>query len=240
MEKYDTFISFATEDSDFATEIALALKRNGLRVWFAPISLKVGEKLLDAIEKGLSDSKYGVLLISRSYLEKGWTNYEMDILIRHSIEKNKTILPIWHGVNKGQIEKRHSGLAGIVAITETGNVQSVISKLVAAMSLGASSRGVVPIYENPVYRFLQGFGEVNLNDSAGPATTIFEFLIHAKDSQYPFWLGGRLFMKKDLLFEVAKYMCADPQRIEKWVRKVGYKKIWRMCIENDINPNDYC
>lgn len=228
MQDYDAFISFAIEDSDFATEIAFELKRNGLSVWFAPISLKVGEKLLDAIEKGLDSSKYGILLISDYYLEKGWTNYEMDILIRQSIEKGKAILPIWHGVDKRKVEGRHPGLAGIVAITDTEDIRKVISKLVESMSLGAPSRGVVPVWESPVYRFLQGFGEVNLNNSEGPATTIFEFLIHSKNSAYPFWIGGELFTKEVLLLEVAQYMGADPQRVEKWVGKEGYQKIWQM------------
>jgi hypothetical protein len=239
MEEYDAFISFATEDSDFATEIAFELKRNGLSVWFAPISLKVGEKLLDAIEKGLDSTKYGILLISDHYLEKGWTNYEMDILIRQSIEKNKTILPIWYGVDKIKVGARHPGLAGIVAITKTGDIRKVISKLIESMSLAAPSRGVIPIWESPVYRFVQGFGEVNLNDSDGPATTIFEFLIHSKNSAYPFWIGGKLFTKQDLLLEVAQYMGADPQRVEKWVGKDGYQKIWQMCLDNGINPRDY-
>jgi hypothetical protein len=219
MEKHDAFISFATEDSDFATELAIELKRNGLSIWFAPLSLKVGEKLLDSIEKGIDSSNYGVLLISDHYLEKGWTNYEMDILLRQSIEKNKTILPIWHGVTKEQVETRHSGLAGIVAVTNTTSIHKVAMKLIEAMSSGAPSRGVVPSWESPVHRFLEGLGEVNLNSSDGPAATIFEFLIHSKETDYPLWLGGELYTKIDLLLQVAQLLGPVPDRVKQWVGK---------------------
>jgi hypothetical protein len=239
METYDAFISFATEDLEYAAELVLRLRENGLRVWFSPISLKVGERLLDAIEKGLNSSKYGVLVLSKHYLSKGWTNYEMDILIRQSIERNKALLPIWHGVSKADIDAKHSGLAGIVAITDSTKIDDVVYRLVEAMSLSAPTRGVVPSWESPVYRFLQGFGEVNINTSNGPATTIFEFLLHAKDPWYPFWIGGRLFTKKDLLWEVAQYMTADPQRVERWVKKDGYKQIFKLCKDEGINPEDY-
>jgi hypothetical protein len=41
----DVFIFYATEDNDFAADVACGLKANGISVWFAPLSLKVGEKL---------------------------------------------------------------------------------------------------------------------------------------------------------------------------------------------------
>jgi hypothetical protein len=50
---HDTFISYASEDNDFAAAIAYGLRANGLSVWFAPLSLKVGDKLLDSIEQGI-------------------------------------------------------------------------------------------------------------------------------------------------------------------------------------------
>ncbi|RZB31702.1 MAG: hypothetical protein SRB1_01321 [Desulfobacteraceae bacterium Eth-SRB1] len=85
---HDSFISYAVEDNDFVSDVAYGLKSNGLSVWFAPLCLKVGDKLLDSIEKGLSESRTGILVLSKSYLSKNWTSYEMDILIRQNIEGN--------------------------------------------------------------------------------------------------------------------------------------------------------
>lgn len=95
MIKHDAFLSYASEDTKFASNIVQSLNSRGFKIWYAPIDLKVGEKLLDSIEKGMNESLYGILLISKTYLQKGWTNYEMDILIRENIEKDRKILPIF-------------------------------------------------------------------------------------------------------------------------------------------------
>jgi TIR domain len=239
MQDYDAFISFASEDSNFVTEVVVGLKRNGIKVWFAPITLSIGDNLLDSIEKGLNSSKYGILVISPRYLEKGWTNYEMDILLRQVIEQRKKILPIWFKATKEQVEARHSGLAGIVAITDISDISAVISKLVVSMTEAAPSRGVIPIWESADYRFLQGLGEINLNSADGPTTTIFELLLYTKDNRFPFWLAGRLYTKQELLLEVAQLLGPVPDRVKNWVGEDGYHKLWQMCLENKINPNDF-
>jgi len=239
MALHDTFISYATEDNDFVSAIAYGLKANGLSIWYAQLSLKVGDKLLDSIEKGLQESRSGVLVLSKSYLAKNWTSYEMDILVRQHIDGNKKLLPIWLSVTKEEVEARHIGLSGIVAITDTQQTHNVISKLVEALSDGAPSRGVIPSWENPAYRFLNGLGEVNLQTSDGPATTIYELLVHGKPNQFPFWLAGKAYSKKELLYHVAQILGPDPNRVKNWVREDGYKKLWQMCVENDLHPNNF-
>ena len=227
------------EDNDFASDIALGLKANGLTVWFAPLSLKVGDKLLDSIEAGLQVSRSGVLVLSKHYLAKKWTSYEMDILVRQHIEGDKKILPVWLGVNKAEVEERHIGLSGIVAITETDQIRHVVSKLVESLSDGAPSRGVIPLYEDPAYRFLSGQGSVNLQTSQGPAATIFELLVHGKDSQFPFWLAGRVYSKKELLFRVAELLTRVPDKVRSLVKEDGYNKLWEMCVEHDLDPKRF-
>lgn len=236
MTPHDTFISYATEDNDFASDVALGLKANGLTVWFAPLSLKVGDKLLDSIEKGLQSSRSGVLVLSKHYLAKKWTAYEMDILVRQHIEGKKKILPIWLGVSKAKIEERHAGLSGIVAITKTDPTRHVVSKLVESLSEGAPRRGVIPTWEDPAHRFLKGLGEVNLQTSEGPATTIFELLLHSTESEFPFWLAGRTYSKTELLLHVAQLLPHVPDRVKNWVQEDGYKKLWEMCVEHDLDP----
>ena len=83
MASFDVFISYASEDSQFASELAGGLMSRGFKVWYAEFELRVGDKVLESIERGLSDSAFGILLISRYYLSKRWTSYEMDILIKY-------------------------------------------------------------------------------------------------------------------------------------------------------------
>jgi hypothetical protein len=239
MPSHDAFLSYAAEDNDYASDIALGLKANGLSVWFAPVSLRVGDKLLESIEQGLAQSRSGILLITPKYLAKNWTSFEMDVLLRQHVEAKKKLLPIWHGVTKTDVDEKHLGLGGIVAITEATSVEQATSKLIEALSDAAPSRGVIPGWEEPAYRFLEGLGEVNLQNSDGPASTIFELLLHGKEHHFPFWLAGRSYTKIDLLLRVAQLLGPVPDRVKNWVREEGYDSLWKMCEEYGIDPNSF-
>lgn len=238
MRKFDTFFSYAGEDEVFAKELVGALKAKGFRVWYAPINLIAGEKLLDSIEKGMEQSSSGILLISSAYLKKGWTNYEMDTLIRKSIDNKIKIFPLWHNVDKKEVENRHSGLAGIISIKTNIGMPILVSKLTEVLSKFAPSIGIIPSYESPKFRFLQGRGEINIGVN-GQATTLWEFLLYAKDNEYPLYLEGDLFNKHDLLFRAATLLPHIPDVVKKWVKKEGYQKIWEMCKESGFDPNNF-
>uniref|UniRef100_UPI004055A306 toll/interleukin-1 receptor domain-containing protein n=1 Tax=Candidatus Electronema sp. TaxID=2698783 RepID=UPI004055A306 len=239
MSIHDAFISYAVEDNDFAAKIAHTLQANGLSVWFAPLNLTVGDKLLDSIEKGLKNSRSGILVLTKQYLNKKWTSHEMDILIRQHVESGKLILPIWLGVDKKQIEERHITLSGIIGISETKDFSFVVSKLVKALSNGAANRGVIPSWEKPEYRFLQGLGEIRLQSSDGPVTTIYEHLLYGKPSDFPLWLAGELYSIKDLLCYVVEIIGTDPERVKQKVGEDGFEKLWNMCVASKLNPNDF-
>lgn len=239
MAMHDAFISYATEDNDLAAEIAHGLVSNGLSVWYAPLSLKVGDKLLDSIESGLTSSRSGILILSPKYLEKKWTSYEMDILLRQHIEADKQLLPVWHNVDKTQVESRHVGLGGLVAVTDTTSIRKVVMKLIEPLSDGAVSRGVIPGWESPSHRFLSGLGEVYLNNEDGPAMSIFELLLSRGGSHFPFWLAGRMYAKEELLLHVAQLLGPVPDRAERWVGKSGYHQLWDMCKEAGLDPGRF-
>jgi hypothetical protein len=238
---HDVFISYATEDNDFASDVAYGLKANGISVWFAPLSLKVGDKLLDSVEQGIQESRKGILVLSVHYLEKGWTSYEMDILLREHVERRKTLLPVWLGVTKAEVDARHAGLGGIIAITDTHSIKDVISKLIDSLSDGAPVRGLIPGWENPAHRFLRGRGEINLlkfgRDS--DTTTIFELLLHGNDDEFPLWLAGETHSKQELLSGVEPLLVHEPDLVKNWVGEDGYKKLWAMCVQNGFNPALY-
>src|SRR5262245_13635882 len=116
---YQLFISYSSEDEPYANELARAFKFLGLSVWFAPLTLEIGDRLLDSINAGLAASEYGLLILSPSYLAKNWTNYELDVLHRQHIEQNKKLLPLWHGVNRSQVDNWNPGIGGLFALNTT-------------------------------------------------------------------------------------------------------------------------
>lgn len=233
---YDAFISYATEDQNLVAEIAGGLKTKGFRIWYDQFVLRVGDNLLKTIEDGLINSKHGILFISHSYLKKGWTNYEMDNLIRHSIEKNKKLLPIWHDVSKEEIEKRHLGLGGIFALHSVYGTQVLVTKLTDVLSEGLQTRGIAPSYESPQFRFLQGRGELKLGHIDGPAFNIFEAVLQFKEDEYPLVIEGETFSKEMLIWYVAEALAGNEYYIKSIIGEKKFEKVWKFCKEFGINP----
>lgn len=200
---YHVFISYATEDEAFANELARSLQWLGLSVWFAPIALEIGGKLLDSINAGLVASQYGLLLLSPTYVSKKWTSYELDVLHRQHIEENKKLLPIWHGIDKAQLDSWNPGLPGIVALRSTEGPTIIAKKIANVVYQGCPVVGVDPSYENPQWRFLQGRGELYLNNRDGGAFNVFHAATFP-ESAYPIYVHERPHSRRDIVLAVAK------------------------------------
>lgn len=102
--EYDVFISHASEDKeDVALPLAQHLNALGLRVWIDHAELSVGDSLRRKIDSGLSQSKYGVVILSPAFFSKEWPNKELDALVAREDGREKVILPVWHNVGAGEI-----------------------------------------------------------------------------------------------------------------------------------------
>ncbi len=118
--EYDVFISHASEDKDdVARPLAEALRNNGLSVWYDEFELKIGDSLRRKIDKGIANSNFGVIVISRDFINKGWTNYELDGLITRTVNGEQTMLPIWHNVTKREVINYSPSLADKLARSTT-------------------------------------------------------------------------------------------------------------------------
>ena len=59
---YDVFISHASEDKDVIVRpLAIIFERLSVRVWYDEFSLQLGDSLTTSIDKGLQESRYGVV-----------------------------------------------------------------------------------------------------------------------------------------------------------------------------------
>ena len=105
-KKWDVFISHASEDKDdFTDEIVNILEYFGIKVWYDSNILSVGDSLSKSIDAGLLYSKYGIIVLSENFVNKGWPEYEFRSLLNREIGNKKVLLPIWHNIKKETIEK---------------------------------------------------------------------------------------------------------------------------------------
>lgn len=114
--EYDVFISHASEDKDeIVRPLAVKLKSMGLKVWYDEFELKIGDSLRRKIDKGLANSRFGIVVLSIAFISKGWTNYELDGIITKVISGQQVILPIWHNITKQQVIDYSPSLADKLA-----------------------------------------------------------------------------------------------------------------------------
>jgi hypothetical protein len=103
-ETWDVFVSHASEDkNDVARPLADALIGRGLKVWLDERQLRIGDSLRQSIDHGLSRSTFGVVILSRAFLSKGWTNYELDGMVSKTIAGKQRMLPVWHEITKDEV-----------------------------------------------------------------------------------------------------------------------------------------
>lgn len=117
VKKYDVFISHATPDKeDFVRPLATALQELNVRVWYDEFELELGDSLRRSIDKGLINSRFGIVVLSTSFFKRNWTQYELDGFVNREMNGLKVILPIWHKVSKDEVQNFSPSLADKVAL----------------------------------------------------------------------------------------------------------------------------
>ncbi len=130
-ESYDVFISHASEDKEnFVRPLANALIKKSLNVWYDEMTLRIGDSLRQKIDKGLANSRVGLVVLSPSFIEKGWTNYELDGIITKAVSGEQILLPIWHNITKQQVIDFSPSLADKVArSTATHTIEEIAKEI---------------------------------------------------------------------------------------------------------------
>lgn len=127
---WDVFVSHASEDKDgFARPLAEALRAAGLRVWFDESVLQVGDSLRRSIDRGLSQCKFGIVIVSKAFLSKEWPQRELDGLVAREEEGKKVVLPIWHDISAADVRRRSPILADRLAIPSSKGVATVVKEI---------------------------------------------------------------------------------------------------------------
>jgi len=134
-EVYDVFVCHASEDKDgFVRPLVQALQEHGVNVWYDEHSLRVGDSLRRSIDNGLAKSRFGIVVLSTSFFEKNWPQYELDGLVSKEMAGGKVILPIWHKVSVDEVRGYSPTLADRVALNSAMlSIQQIADKLVEVL-----------------------------------------------------------------------------------------------------------
>ena len=129
---FDVFISHTSEDKeDVVRPLATALRDAGLSVWYDEFELRIGDSLRRKIDRGLANSGFGVVVLSRAFFGRGWPEYELDGLVTRTVSGDQVLLPVWHNVSKREVMDYAPSLADRVArSTGTHTVEEIAAEIV--------------------------------------------------------------------------------------------------------------
>lgn len=93
-----------------------ALESRGISVWFDEIQIKVRKGIGQEIKKGITNCRFGIVVISPAFFAKQCTQAELDALFSNKMDSGENlILPVWHKVTKDEVQTESPLLAGIHA-----------------------------------------------------------------------------------------------------------------------------
>lgn len=132
---WDVFISHASEDkAEVARPLADALQSLGLRVWLDEQQLTVGDSLSRKINDGLSLSRFGVLILSREFLEKDYPQREMQALLARQTATERYILPVLHKVDHSILKRSVPLLGDLLSVSTDAGIHHVATSIHRAVA----------------------------------------------------------------------------------------------------------
>jgi len=137
---FDVFVCHASEDKDtLVRPLAHALQERGLDVWYDEFELHIGDSLRRKIDSGIARSRFGIVVLSRSFFAKNWAQYELDGLVTMAVSGKQILLPIWHNITKDEVITHSPSLADKVALrTADYGIREIADEIAAVVATGSA------------------------------------------------------------------------------------------------------
>jgi hypothetical protein len=92
IQHYSCFISYSSKDDEFAHRIHGDLQNSGVRCWFAPHDLPIGDKILDALHAAIPLRDKVVLILSEHSIKSDWVEDEVTAGFEEERKRGQTVL----------------------------------------------------------------------------------------------------------------------------------------------------
>ena len=89
---YSCFISYASKDHAFAERLHADLQNKGVRCWFAPEDLKIGDRIRPRIDETIRLYDKLLLVLSKTSVTSQWVEQEVETALARERQQGTTIL----------------------------------------------------------------------------------------------------------------------------------------------------
>ena len=92
IEYYTCFISYSSRDQEFADRLYTDLQSTGVRCWFAPEDMKIGDKIRQRIDESIRQYDKLLLILSAHSVASWWVEYEIEKALAKERQAQRTML----------------------------------------------------------------------------------------------------------------------------------------------------
>ncbi|MCH7964549.1 MAG: toll/interleukin-1 receptor domain-containing protein [Bacteroidetes bacterium] len=92
IQYYSCFISYSNKDELFAKRLNNDLQNEGVRCWFAPEDLKIGDKIRDTIYEAIEIKDKLLVIMSEESVNSDWVEEEVEKALAEEKNQNKLVL----------------------------------------------------------------------------------------------------------------------------------------------------
>jgi TIR domain len=115
---FSCFISYSSLDQAFAEQLHTDLERHGVKCWFAPHDMKIGDKIRQRIEDTIQEHDKLLLVLSEHSVESVWVESEVETAFEKERQQKRLMLfPI--RLDDAVMQTRYAWAA---EIRRTGNI----------------------------------------------------------------------------------------------------------------------
>jgi uncharacterized protein YjbI with pentapeptide repeats len=89
---HSVFISYSSEDEEFAKRLHVDLQAKGIRCWFAPEDMKIGDKIRTRIDEMIHVYDKLLLVLSKDSVNSSWVEKEVETALENETTRRETVL----------------------------------------------------------------------------------------------------------------------------------------------------
>ena len=89
---YSSFISYSSRDQTFAERLHADLQDKGVRCWFAPEDMKIGDKIRPTLDQSIRVHDKLLLILSKHSVESDWVEQEVETALARERQEKRTVL----------------------------------------------------------------------------------------------------------------------------------------------------
>ena len=92
IDYYSSFISYSSRDHAFAERLYANLQSKGVRCWFAPHDMRIGDEIRSRIDESIRVHDKLLLVLSKSSLASTWVKKEVETAFEKEDQQKKVVL----------------------------------------------------------------------------------------------------------------------------------------------------